>query len=138
MAEERQNKDRWLDAVTHMIALTQQRKLEWRPAFLVELPRHDDRVSAVLISEFNDRKLRLYSRRVELPKPDPFTEAIYESRHQTAPRSALAIELEFIDDKGASLWNFPSVAALKDLLLAAQYQSAGVKDFLAEIEALAS
>lgn len=132
MGEERQKKDRWLDAVTHMIALTQQGKLEWRHAYTSEIPQHDENESAVLISQFNNRKLRLYLRRLETP-PD-----YAMIRLQPLPRWSHVVVLEFIDDHGGSLWTFPSIGALKDLLHVAQYQVAGVNDFLAELESLAS
>lgn len=133
MSQELHKKSRWLDAITHLIALTQQGKLKWRHASQSEMPRHDESESAVLISEFNNRKLRLYLRRIETPPP-PETMI----RLQPLPRWSRMTVLEFIDDNGGSLWSFPSIVGLGDLLEVAQYQVSGVRDFLAEIEALAS
>lgn len=43
------------------------------------------------------------------------------------------IILEFTDVNGESLWTFPQVKAVRDLLSAVQYQVAGVNEFLHEL-----
>jgi hypothetical protein len=41
--------------------------------------------------------------------------------------------LEIINEKGKTLWTFPDVTGLDDLLDTVEYQAAGVRDFLDEM-----
>lgn len=63
----------------------------------------------VYVTEYKGRGLRLY-------------ELAYDSPN-----------LEIIDDNGTTLWTFPPVSGLDDLLSSVRYQTAGVKSFLDEI-----
>jgi hypothetical protein len=139
MAEEKRERVRLSDAVTRMIELTQQGRLEWRAAISSEMPEDEDRVTAVYITEFNGRKLRLYGDRIEVSRNESLSSAIQALAGMPAPTEewrTIAV-LEFINDEGISLWRFPFSGAISDLLDAVQYRVAGVNEFLAEIEALA-
>jgi hypothetical protein len=140
MSEEKRDKNRRADSISLMIELTQQGKLEWRNAIEPELPSDEDRMSAVFISEFKDKKLRLYAKRVEVSRIERMsTSALVAGMFGTEPPAWKNITvLEFINNVGETLWAFPNSGALSDLLNAVQYRVAGVNEFLAEIEALAS
>jgi hypothetical protein len=43
------------------------------------------------------------------------------------------IYLELVDDYGHTLWTFPEVSAVRDLLTAVKYQVSGVKDLLDDL-----
>jgi hypothetical protein len=135
MTEEKKERGRLTGAVTRMIELTQQGKLEWRNASPSEAPEDEDRVTAAFVTTFNDRKLRLYGKRIEASQGEImklFVTAPQETKWRTIG------VLEFINDFGMSLWRFPVSDATYDLLDAVQYRVAGVNEFLADIEALAS
>jgi hypothetical protein len=125
-------KNKWVEAVAKLIQLTQQGELKWRidepPASFSKRP--NARVEVVFIAKYGEKSLRLYERRIQEEFID-FDE--FEMRPVPKTEWRKAVVLEFIDDNGNSLWAFPSVEALNDLMSAVQYQAAGVKDFLTEL-----
>jgi hypothetical protein len=125
-------KSKWVDAVAKLIELTQEGGLKWTidepPASLSRRP--DARVELVFVAKYGEKSLRLYERRFQEEFID-FNE--FEMRPVPKTEWRKAVVLEFVDDNGNSLWAFPSVEALNDLMSAVQYQAAGVKDFLTEL-----
>jgi len=126
-----QKKDKFVEAVTKLIKLTQEGKIEWRSANLV---RDDIKVESVFTAEYKDRLLRIYKYVYKVEKPSPFyiSPNIFSYKKET-PYWETSVTLEFIDRNGLSLWKFPYTNALYDLLQAVQYQVAGVDEFLDEI-----
>jgi hypothetical protein len=124
MGEEKKEKNRWVDAVTRMIELTQQGKLPWSVEYL-PAPDEDDKQIVAFQSLYKDKLIRLYKKTVR----------VQHDRETMFPRSTWTTKvfLEFINADGETLWTFPEVDALSDLLSAVQYQVAGVADFLDEI-----
>lgn len=125
-------KNKWVDAVAKLIKLTQEGELKWTidepPVSFAKRP--NTRVEVVFIATHGEKSLRLYERRFQEEFID-FDE--FEMRPVPKTEWRKAVVLEFIDDNGNSLWAFPSVEALNDLMSAVQYQAAGVKDFLTEL-----
>lgn len=117
-----ESKNKLLDTLTRMIELTQQGRLRWD--FHPEIPTHRivNPISAVFYATYNQKVLRLYQMVVGV---DP--RAVYNVE---IPEDDKRIVLEFIDWNGDTLWSFPQVAALNDLFAAAQYQVAGVSEFM--------
>ncbi|MGH9941594.1 MAG: hypothetical protein ACRD9R_04440 [Pyrinomonadaceae bacterium] len=99
------------------------------------MPADENIVSAVFITEFNGKRLRLYTKQVEAFQSEVLSS---ETQARLFGKWRTVQVLEFINDESESLWKFPKVGALSDLLDAVQYRVAGVSEFLAEIEALAS
>lgn len=126
MASER---EKWVEAVTKMLKLTQEGKLKWieEDANAHFKNRADQRVELVFTTVHRDRYLRLYelTYQVETVDVDPYTGLPTTSvEWKTKP------VLEIINKNRNALWKFPNVNALRDLLASVQYQVAGVKDFL--------
>ena len=124
-------KNPWLEAIVKLAFLTQDGKLTWSvqdppPSFA---KRPNSRVEMVFESRYGDKNLRLY----EGSFKDEPGDVVYElSPFQTAEWRRRVV-LEFVDSNGNSLWAFPDVGALDDLLAAVQYRVSGVKEFLSEL-----
>ena len=125
-------KNKWVEAVAKLIQLTQQGELKWTidepPVSFSKRP--NARVEIVFVAKHGEKNLRLYEKRFQEEFID-FDE--FEMRAVPKTEWRKAVVLEFTDDFGNSLWSFPSVEALNDLMSAVQYQVAGVKDFLTEL-----
>jgi hypothetical protein len=124
MREEKIEKNKWLDAITRMIVLTQQGKLRWTLESLV--PRPEDVTSPVFYTDFKNKIMRLYKTQVNSAR-------VVSGLFPEVPAWRERIILEFVTNEGASLWEFPEVSPLSDLFNAVQYQAAGVTEFLDEI-----
>lgn len=131
MAEEK-TKNRWLEAVLNLIELTQEGKLKWTADASASTPNDDDRLTAVFLTHFKDKTLRLYGIRVP-NEEHRYMVMIGAARDKDLPKWRMKIVLEFVNSDGFALWTFPEIAALYDLLAAVQYQVAGVADFLNDI-----
>lgn len=131
MAEEKKEKNRWVDAITRMIELTQEGKLRWSAEY-IPVPDNGDRTMLAFQARYKDKLIRLYKGevRIEYDSLTLFREGLYRKE---LPNWATKVVLEFVNTDGETLWTFPEVDALSDLLSAVQYQVAGVGDFLDEI-----
>jgi len=135
MAETKKDKVTWVDAVTRMIELTQRGKMRWSSVEPIgSSAEEQNRTSAVFTTTYNDKTLMLYERKVSerrlVREGDPKRIASYFLDPKYEIVWLPEVVLEFVDAAGATLWKFPEVAALRDLLTAVQYQAAGVSDFL--------
>lgn len=129
MATER---NKWIDAVAKLLELTQHGDLTWsvqEPPFSFT-KRPNSRVDVVFVAKYCDKVLRLYEKRFQEDVVD-FDQ--FELRQVMTTEWKKTIVLEFIDSNGNSLWAFPYVQVLNDLMSSVQYQVAGVRDFLAEL-----
>lgn len=134
----KKEKIKWVDVISRMIALTQHGKMNWDlvdPYGTVTTERN--RTSAIFQASYQGKVLRLYERKVEQQQPileegesfqSLLSSPIFARRYKTF--WVAQVVLEFIDNKGNTLWNFPQVSALHDLLSAVQYYAAGVNEFL--------
>lgn len=144
MSDDRKDKKQWVDAVARLIELTQRGRIRWssvEPKGTVT--EVEDRTSGVFQAVHNGKILRLYGKRVTERRAVPtedFTRLLYPPKYELVKGSKVV--LEFVDARGATLWTFPELSALRDLLTAAQYQVAEVGSFLDELfkepEAIAS
>lgn len=137
MAETKKERIKWVDAVTRMIELTQQGKMRWDSVVpLGSAAEEKNRTSAVFRITHNGKTLVLYERKVPERRlvtegerdPTRIASLFFDTKYETV--WVPEVVLEFVDSKGATLWSFPKVSALGDLLTAVQYQVAGVSDFL--------
>ena len=139
MAEAKKERVKWVDAITRMIELTQQGKMTWSSIEPTGTAAEEkNRTSAVFRTVYNGKALRLYERKVaekRLINPEeaqPFRLFHFgDLKYETV--WIREIVLEFIDSEGATLWTFPKIGALRDLLTAVQYQAAGVGEFLNDL-----
>jgi|SRR5215213_5125991 hypothetical protein len=133
MAEE---KNKWIDAITKLTKLTQEGKLKWSSASSTDVLVSDDvqQVEAVFTATHKDKRLRLYKKRFKVEEPsNPWFGATSILSHRKYPYWTAQIYLELVDTHGHSLWTFPEVSALSDLLTSVKYQVSGVKDFLNDL-----
>ena len=130
MATEKKSKNRWVDAITSMIELTQDGMLRWTVVSNASTHYGDEeRITPVFQTTYNDKALRLYKVR----RPTNYSNALiglYSISGTEPPRWITRVVLEFVDSEGRALWTFPEVEALSDLLTSVQYQVTGVSDFL--------
>ncbi len=115
-----------LEAVTRMIELTQQGKLEWTTEAPVRTRNVENNTTPIFYTTYRDRMLRLYKVRIDVGRSG-------YSGFSERPASQEKIVLEFVNENGYALWMFPEMSALQDLLTAVKYQLAGVSNFLDEI-----
>jgi hypothetical protein len=127
-----------IDAIVKLIRETQEGKIIWSPKEPPASLTLDANTSVDIVYEtaYKKRSLRLYEENYLV---DPgwlersTTRAFDEILGTKYPHWASHIMLEITDDKGKTLWTFPEVSGLDDLLESVEYQAAGVKAFLDEI-----
>ena len=130
--------DRELEAILNLVKLTQDGTVKWHTAkpWGDLIQDETTKYTNVMHCEFKDKWLRLFieKHRVDKPKHNTLAELalsnIYYNQDRAYPYWAEWVVLEISNSAGQSLWRFPSKPATKDLLDAAKYQVAGVKDVL--------
>ena len=137
----KKEKIKWSDVVSRMITRTQHGEIRWQSVTPYgTVTAEKNRTSAVFRASYKGKTLRLYERNVPETELDlgeegnPLTAlnaGLFGRRYKTVWTPEVV--LEFIDDKGETLWNFPQVSALDDLLSAVQYQAAGVNEFIGSL-----
>jgi hypothetical protein len=109
--------DKLIDAVVRLIKGTQEGKITWKVKKQPVLPflEHDvNEPDIVYEAEYKNRRLRLFE----------------VNNRFSADRHTI---LKIIDENGTTLWLFPEVSGLDDLLSSVRYQTADVKKFLDDI-----
>lgn len=139
MGEEKKEINRWLDAVTRLIKLTQQGRLKWIAVTAPITAEFNERITPVFQTRYKDKTMRLYAIKTTVPQSLRHT---YHALGYEPSNSGNEVVLEFVNDEGLRIWKVPEVNALRDLLAAVQYQAAEVNNFLNDIlnesEAVAS
>jgi hypothetical protein len=144
-------KNKWIDAVGRLLELTQTGELRWSPQdppSYLNLQPERQRVAVVYETRYNERKLRLYQLMYKVDKPIETSgtsgfsgysvASMFKQTEPHYPYWTKKTVLELLDQSGFGAWTFPAMEVLDDLLAAAQYQAAGVREFLNEILAAAS
>jgi hypothetical protein len=117
--------NQWIEFVSKINALTQDRKIEWSmapsppdlsPNILVPSP------DSVYLANFMGKKLRLYE------KPPIFREFKMKN-----PDGYI---LEILDSDGSVAWTVPTSRGLEDLYDSVKFQLSGVDKFLKEVLSL--
>jgi hypothetical protein len=129
--------DIYEDAVLQILRLTQDRKLDWeqQDPSLVGLPKTpDERVEAVYASKqkYNGKTLRLYRKAYQIDVQRSILPTGI-SMLDKERRWRRKVVLELVDDQGITVWTFPDMSALNDLLTSVQYQVADVQGVLETI-----
>jgi hypothetical protein len=134
MVDEKKERNKWVDGVARMIELTQQGKMRWaevEPQSTTD--EEENRTSAIFQSIFNGRNIRLYQKKVRVRTVADELAKVMQPKQKITPTYRRIGVLELVNAEGATLWKYPEVDALNDLLTAVQYQVAGVNDFLNDI-----
>jgi len=113
-------RERVIDAIVKLIRETQEGKITWTTKESPASLKLDANTAVDIVYEtaYKDRRLRLY-----------------KENYLVDPGSYWTSEtiLEITNEKGSTLWTFPDVTGLDDLLDSVEYQAAGVRKFLDEI-----
>lgn len=125
-------KDKWIEAIAKLTKMTQDNTLKWRscevPDFLKNL--ENVKVEIMYQTKHKDKWLRIYEKRVkELSPGTGFAFVGFEKKYVWVTYTVL----DFTEPSGASLWTFPEIKGLGNLLNAVRFQVAGVKDFLKDL-----
>ena len=131
--------EQFIDAVVKLIKLTQQGTLRWSAQKPRDSLNRDSGVivDVVYIADYGVKRLGLYESRYKVEAAASGSlSAAFDWRGMLGvsyPYWTSKVILEIIDDTGKSLWTFPDVSGLGDLLNAVKYQVAGVKGLLDNI-----
>ncbi len=133
-------KERELEAILKLIELTQDGRLTWKAtAPWGELVDTESRkIASVYTCDYEGRQLRIYIERVRVDKPSGLdalistkpVDTIFGMPSVMFPYWDATTILEITDQKGRSLWRFPTKPALRELMAAVKYNVAGVKDLI--------
>ena len=116
-------RNKWIDAIGKLIALTQERKLGWRSYPSEGYPALSGVVDVVYLADHTGKTLRLYESKSRVERGMFPGSGEWESE----------AVLELVDSSGLSVWTFPHTDATEHLLGAVKYQVAGVGEFLEEL-----
>lgn len=134
MAEE---ENKWIEAISKLIKLTQKGKLEWKTASGMEFPESktdNEKIYSVFVTTYNDKNLRIY-KRTYLTRVRTLRSALQLGLgpRETEDKWVTKVILEIVNDIWKAAWTFPDEEIQDDLLAAVEYQVAGVKEFLEDI-----
>lgn len=115
------NRD-YIKLIDRLTELTQSKEIEWNRKMCPEkLEGTENKIDVVYEVSYKDKNLRLYEEKYK-----HFTD---EFDFYWADR----VILEFIDDTGGHVWEFPSLRSTWDLLKAVKYKEAGVDSFIKDV-----
>ncbi|MFP4436345.1 MAG: hypothetical protein ACLFVO_03795 [Chloroflexaceae bacterium] len=135
--------NRFVTAIAKLIDLTQKGELRWNlpeageQSVLVE--QDDEHISQVFIAHYHDKILKIYKRTYKdyrkrsVSFADSLKLSMFSGEREIETYWKSDVVLEFINPDGMTIWTFPQMRILQDLLAAVQYQVAGVEDFLDDI-----
>ena len=109
--------EKLIDAVVRLIKGTQEGKISWtvkKQTVFPSIEPEENEPNIVYEAEYRNRRLRLFE---------------VNNQFSAGRRTILKI----IDDSGTTLWLFPEISGLDDLLSSVRYQTADVKKFLDDI-----
>jgi len=132
---------RWVQVITKIIEMTQDGKLTWmsrNPPHSLQADNSTQKEYAEVVFEtsFKGKTLRLYELHFYYEPPanlSGFHKILEAVGTQLKPHWETRPVLELLDENGLSVFTFPYVAGLKDLLIAVKYQTAGVYDLIEDI-----
>lgn len=116
-----------VELVAKLIELTQESSLQWN---IVQPNKSSERgltkiIGAVFEAQYKGKNLRIYKREYDN------TEEMHMYVHQQS--YSVAIELEFVDKQGNSIWSFPRITGIVDLYKAIGFLAAGVDSFINDV-----
>jgi hypothetical protein len=129
--EARSERDLWLEAVLNMIELTQNGEIQWRIGREL-LQGYGDPTTPPYYAHYKSQTYRLEKRWIPASPPTP-AEQILRSFQTTLrgsrkrPSGHYVVSLDVVDTHGLSLFAFPYVNPLWDLLTVVQKQTAADK-----------
>lgn len=126
--------NKWIDAVTKLTKLTQDGELTWSslPSDSVLVSDDVQQIDSVFKAFHGHKRLRLYRKRFKVEANLSLLSGV-DLFPRKYPYWASQVYLEIVDEYGNSLWTFPKVTGLSDLLAAVKYQVSGVKEFLEDL-----
>ena len=126
--------NKWVEAVSKLIQLTQQGQLDWNVVRSGEsMIPNEEGVRLAFVTVYQERLLRIYSKTVEGSSLPVQMLSVSSTGVDVRPQEIDRVVLEIIDDEGNSLWQFPYTDALDDLYKAVRYQAAEVDELLDDL-----
>lgn len=129
--------NRFITAIAKLIDLTQKGELRWNLPEAGE--QADKHISQIFIAHYHDKILKIYKRTYKdyrkrsVSFADSLKLSMFSGERGIETYWESDVVLEFINPDGMTIWTFPQMRILQDLLAAVQYQVAGVEDFLDDI-----
>ena len=120
-------KDKWIEIIAKLTKLTQNNILKWQISEVPDALKgfKDVRIDVVYLSIYKGKRLRIYEKKKK--------ETIVVGFNRFETSWEMYTVLDFTDDSDISLWAFPQVEGLHNLINAVRFQEAGVKDFLKDL-----
>ena len=128
-----EKKDKNIEAIAKIIALTREGKLSWISIDPSEVPKKgdDDVIDSAFTTQYKGKILRLYRRKYKGPSITGQIGLFFShSAKTTEMRWYSEIVLELISQQGHALWAFPREDILKDLLKTIGYKVSGAEDLI--------
>ena len=122
--------EKLVELVAKLIELTQESSLQWK---IVQANKSSELgltkiIGAVFETQHMGKYLRIYKREYDNTEENHMFNMFL---HQ--PSYSVAIELEFVDKQGNSIWSFPRVTGIVDLYKAIAFSAAGVDSFINDV-----
>src|SRR5205807_10434996 len=117
-----ESSSRWTEAVLKLTKLTREGRITWTRSVPPPRKPTDFSISFVteetFVAEYDNQRLRFRRRFNSL------------NVLMTTQGGAYTYALEIVDEKGETIWTFPTVEALADLYQAISYHQAGIGKFV--------
>lgn len=127
-----EDSNEWARVVSTLITLTEEEKLKWRSSRPSEAIKSDPDsiIEAVYLTEYKNKRLRLYAEAVKVDDPNPLLNVGFLKRKY--PRYERQIILQMGDKSEYGWYTIPDVSEylLEDLLESVKYRVLGVEGFL--------
>lgn len=124
------NKDKYIEVIAELIKLTENKKIKWE-SYPVNISYNDVKISMKFRTEYLGKKINIYTKHILIVEPpNPMLTIKLFPIRKEYPYWSTETVLEFVDDLGNSIWKFPEIPILFDLLEVVKQQVAGVSDFI--------
>jgi len=118
----------YIQLINKLTELTQSDTIKWDrrpcPETLIDT---NHKIGVVYKTEYKNQYLRLYEEKYKHYQTIPIS--LYESEYYWDDN----VILEFIDEKGEHIWQFPYMRSIWDLLKAVKYNEAKVDNFIESV-----
>jgi hypothetical protein len=132
------DKNIYVDAIAKLINLTQNKKIKWSASdtsyLLDKYPSYI--FENVFIAKYKEKYFRIFK---SYQKAHSMADSLLSgfslsgSSSTSKMRTITQVVLEIIDEKGKSIWEFPNLNIIEELLSCVIFQASGVNDLLNDL-----